>query len=511
MAENKVLEIEVSGDGKSLPEGWEVLVNHVSVDAVLRRGRKPIYRFEIGYYAGTLNVAVAEGTKIRAVVDLDADPALAKLSRDEYAGMVSEIAKFTLALYKLGNVTLVAQGAYTGARSDLVTLELVRSYFEIFERSATRIANQPVRALRSTTGLVSIRNARQIDDRAICEALRSRRSRAATVAEMRAAPRLISALGGRWVDQFMESRREEKLDIYENRAVLGFIQWLIVSMGDMVERLSVGHEEFSAAAAAVWRERLVRWRARLSAPRRRGVFADLPPDSVLRASSVFRMHPDYASAFAAMVKMKAGLGSGAAIAPSVPIDCTYTLYELWCYVGLLHAAVEMFPFCLPRATEILRGCSKPNRLGVQLGQGGATELPLGDGLTLTYQRRFSRRPAEDGSCTLVLEAAVPDVTLAKVDAKGVCKGLVVFNPKYRIGSSLLDGLRDLHVYRDAIVDSDGKRLVKAAVALSPRPGAIGAPEDAEIRLDVPSVVAARPGHDPQLFQRTLRSALAILS
>ena len=44
--------------------------------------------------------------------------------------------------------------------------------------------------------------------------------------------------------------------------------------------------------------------------------------------------------------------------------------------------------------------------------------------------------------------------------------VVIFDPKYRAGASLLDGLRDMHVYRDAIVDSDGARLVRAVAPVA---------------------------------------------
>ena len=351
--------------------------------------------------------------------------------------------------------------------------------------------------------------ARRVDDRAIVTALRSGASRAATAAEVRAAPRLVGALGGRWVPTISESRREERLDVYENRAVLGFIRWLERTFAGLSRRLAAERDGIHPAMAAIWLDRLRRWRTRLSLLGRRDLFASLAPDPALHATNVFRLHPDYASAFSAMTRMKAGLGTGAAVAPAVPIDRTYSLYESWCYVRLLHAAAEAFPACRTTVAALLRGCSAPNMLGAVLARGEAARLDLVEGLTMTYQRRFSTEPCPDGSRTPVVEA-IPDVTLARCDASGRSVGIVVMDPKYRTGKSLMDGIRDMHVYRDAIVADDGRRLVVGAVILAPRPGnlpVIGA----NLPTAFPVAVTARPGHDPQVFRRLLAAAVKVLS
>jgi hypothetical protein len=201
---------------------------------------------------------------------------------------------------------------------------------------------------------------------------------------------------------------------------------------------------------------------------RRGLFAGLLPDPTLHATNIFRTHPDYASAFSAMSRMRSGLGMGVAAVPSLPLDRTYELYELWCYVGLLASIAERFPASRPKVAEILRGCHAPSGLGIALLSGKAHEIPLSPHLRIGYQRRFGPLPSVDGARTLLLEV-VPDITVAYFRDNGLCQGLVVFDPKYRANQSLLDGLRDMHVYRDAIVGSDGGRLIRAAAALAPRP------------------------------------------
>jgi hypothetical protein len=354
-----------------------------------------------------------------------------------------------------------------------------------------------------------ILRARRIDDRALAVALRGGRSRVATAAETMAAPRLVGALGGRWTPRIAETRRQDRLDVYENRALLGFIRWLDSTLADLARRLArAGLEDVAPGAREIYADRMSRWRKSIAALSRRDVFAGLAPEPALYATSMFRMHPDYAAAFTAMSRMRAGLGTGTAAAPSLPIDRTYSLYELWCYVGLLAAAVERFPGARQNVAEILRGFPSPRGLGVALARGGLSEIPLTSELRLTYQRRIGPNPSSDGARTLLVEA-IPDVAISRVTPGGTCIGLVVLDPKYRAGASLLEGLRDMHVYRDAIVDANGARLVKAAVALAPRPKDFPDATRA-LPIDRPGIASARPGHNPMVFAELLDASLRAL-
>ena len=210
-----------------------------------------------------------------------------------------------------------------------------------------------------------------------------------------------------------------------------------------------------------------------------------------------------------MLRMKAGLGTSSAIAPSVPIDRTFVLYETWCYLGLLRAVAEEFPHCRPGVSSLLAGCVSPNALGATLAQGSATRLELTSNVTMTYQRRFSPAPSEDGSRTLVVES-IPDVTFARTNVFGQCESVVVLDPKYRKGISLNDGIRDMHVYRDAIVGGNANRLTRAAVILAPRPLWL-THQSEDLPQDAPAALAMRPGQDPLIFQRALRAAVQALS
>jgi hypothetical protein len=159
--------------------------------------------------------------------------------------------------------------------------------------------------------------------------------------------------------------------------------------------------------------------------------------------------------------------------------------------------------------DILNGVRVPDAVGTFLAQGELAEIPLTTELRLTYQRRVTPNGARDGSRTLLVEA-IPDITVTRLDGTGRCVAMVVLDPKYRTGASLMNGVRDLHVYRDAILDAKGNRLIRGAVALAPR--ALGFPQiTSDLPSDVPGILVARPGcAEPGVFDRLLIASLNAL-
>ncbi len=507
LSENEQYELVASLDGLPLPSDCEITFNDAPALRWIQGGVTH-FRLDIEFYAGDLRIAVLKGPRVLASTDVVVDPHRAKLTRDEYAAMIAAIASATSSLYKLGAVTLPATTAAHAKRADIVTLDLIRSNFDVFEKATRRIADQPVRMLSSSFAATDILRAKKISDHAIAAALRSQHSRPATPPETRAAAALVAALQGRWVPTVMESRREERADTYENRALLGFVRWLEGTILTLMRRLSARSNP--EATTFIWLDRLTRWRNSLSLIARRSPFAGLTPEFSLRATSVFLMHPNYAQAFSAMARMKAGLAAGAHLAPSVPIDRTYALYETWCYIEILLSAARQFPSSRPAVSKLLNACSSPDALGTFLARGESVQLRLTEDLNLSYQRRIGRTPSVDGSRTTLIDA-IPDVTIARLSPSGACVGMVVLDPKYRAGSSLRDGVRDLHVYRDAIIDADGKRLVRGAAALAPRPASDFPPFADNLPSNDPVVVRAQPTNQDDVFARLVAASVKALA
>lgn len=496
------VEFEVAPEGEI-----SLIVNNARVEKTTV-GSRSFYPFDVGFYAGSLELVVLEAARVLHTLTLEVDPDVAKLTRQDYAEMLADLARSTTALYRLSGLGMPAPVSIDGTRSSIVFLELVRASIDELERAILKVAAHPNRRLAETYHDAPILRVRRADDQALARAVRSRGARPATSLEQQSLPRLVSALGGRWVAALRERRAVEEFDVYENRAVLGFLCWLGPALGAARAKIE-SDATIALTQSVVWLDRIRGWSRRIDVLRRNPAFQGLRPDPVLRSTSVFRMQPEYARLFTLMSRLRSGLGGVAQVVPALPLERTFALYEMWVYVRVLLAASQRFPASQDRVRHLLRGLASPQQLGASLSTGHASTLHLAPDVTLTYQRRFAVTPDAEGCQTGLIEA-VPDIVLSRTDAGGQCIGLIVLDPKYRGGASLLDGVRDLHAYRDAIRAPDSTPLVLAAAALAPRPF-----EFDETKLwagaPYPGVVKARPGLPGDLFQDLLENALKRLS
>jgi hypothetical protein len=508
LTENRTYEIELKLAETEADDDLILLVNDVPLAPSLRR-YSLFFSFNLDFYAGNLRLAVCRGARILFIADLHVDPDRTKMTNSEFSMMVDELARSTASLYRLSSVTIPTPIGAVGTSTDIVTYELIRMNFDGFERAVNRIVDQPISALHSNNVETDIRSVRRVSSRHIFTALRSGRSREATAEEARIAPHLVKSLGGRWIPTITETRRVERSDILEHRIILGFMRWLDSRLAMIHKKMQGATSTSDSFAVLAFRlERIAQWRSKLGKLMRRDIFKGLHPESRMSATSIFRMQPNYAAAFVKMSRIRSGLGSGAFVPANISLDRTYQLYELWCYVGILLAVAERFPASRECIATILRGCDAPNQLGVLLARGNSAEVTLDDKFQLTYQRRISTKLSTDGVKSTAVDV-IPDICISRRSASGMCEGLIVLDPKYRTGISLLDGIRDMHVYRDAIVDSKGGRLVKAAVALAPRfqtqsNSLLG------LHLDKPGMLCLSPGNDPKKFDNVLRSSLTQL-
>ncbi len=489
----------------------DILLNEVALARIIRDHRL-VFPFEADFFAGTLQLSIFQDEKLLASTDILVEASAAKLTRDEYTTMIAQISEATLALFRLGGATVPVGVAAGGKKSDVVTLELIRMNFDDFKSALRRINESPLRVLQSVNTEVGIHDARRLDDYAVEAALRGKASRKASASESVLAPDLVNALRGQWITKLVERRREETVDTYENRALLGFLRSLDGQLAAMSKRLSSPAQaaNVDSRIIAVQRDRIAKWRSQIADLARRSMFRDLRPDFHLRPTSAFRKKRSYAAAFSAMTKMRAGLGGNVAIIPAVSIERTFVLYEMWCLVMLLRVVAEQFPLSRSAISNILRGCAMPADLGVRLLQGDEAAVPLNETTTLRYQKRYSPQTKKTSGWTHLVEV-IPDIVFEKKDQDGKILQVIVLDPKYRTGKSLLDGLRDLHVYRDAILGHDSTRLVYSAIALAPRVHSAVATLETELPRSAPGLMVSRPSHDVFAFQNVIRLVIEAFS
>ena len=187
----------------------------------------------------------------------------------------------------------------------------------------------------------------------------------------------------------------------------------------------------------------------------------------LQMSSLFRNDPAYHRFYRLWQDMNLGLAALFGEFLNMPLARTYELYELWCFLRLLRAAVEEYA---PEGVDLGRLFISDATGGVTVSA-GAISVPIGDDRLLCFQRQYREywvEPDGDGSFSRTMK---PDVVLSGTGLGGPGHRVIVLDAKYRINDGLNDALSSIHTYRDALVHEaeggDAESIVAAAYLLTP--------------------------------------------
>jgi hypothetical protein len=237
-------------------------------------------------------------------------------------------------------------------------------------------------------------------------------------------------------------------------------------------------------------------------------------------SSLFRNDPVYQRFYRLWQDMNLGLAALFGDFLQMPLARTYDLYELWCFLRLLRAAVEEYG---------TTGIDLSNLFLSEAGGGvtiaaGAITVPIGGDRVLCFQRQYREYWVEDGREGSFSRTMIPDVVLAGTDLGGPERRVIVLDAKYRINDGLNNALNSIHTYRDALVKevASGRTegIVTAAYLLTPHvpaglqsdfratpvPGRLFHPEYREkFRL---GAVTMRPGMSGEELQACLRTIVS---
>lgn len=187
----------------------------------------------------------------------------------------------------------------------------------------------------------------------------------------------------------------------------------------------------------------------------------------LRMSSLFRNDPVYQRFYRLWQDMNLGLAALFGDFLQMPLARTYELYELWCFLRLLRAAVEEFGATDVDLTHLF--LSETNG-GVTIAS-GAISVPIGGDRLLCFQRQYREYWIGDDREGSFSRTMVPDVVLAGVGGGGAERRVIVLDAKYRINDGLNDALNSIHTYRDALVKEAAsdrtEGIVTAAYLLTP--------------------------------------------
>lgn len=454
----------------------DLLIDDVPLEALRSRGAGTArWRWQTGFHAGEISAELRQPGHRPIRFDLVTDPDRNKLTRSDFDTMLVDIMRDSFALFSLTNFHKGIAHGTKGKPPAIARLEYLRSRMGALERVVREIQRRPRRHLRSEERVVPYHQVRRATGD---EVIRSfARGRAARVPPSVA--RLPNALRGYLPTEFRIRQRFSSFDLPEHQqmaAVLtAWAAWLSAS-ADQLDKVGAKDDPETKSVAALWANRCRSLSRRLQAMRSAEPFADLPPASPqLHLSSLFRNDPNYRQFYKLYQDFNLGLASIFGDFLNLPLARTFELYELWCFLRLVHAAVKEFG---PAAVDFRTLFTRDAKGGLTIAASAVT-VKVSPSWDIMFQKRYEEFwKANDGRGSFSRSMA-PDIVLAGKTGGEVAQAqLIVLDAKYRIDTALNDAISSIHTYRDALVEDAGsgdfRGIVRAAYLLTPhipRPGA----------------------------------------
>jgi uncharacterized protein DUF2357/PD-(D/E)XK nuclease superfamily protein len=444
----------------------DLLIDDVPVEALRsRQPRVARWRWTPDFHAGVVEAILrVPGAPVRSF-EITTDPDLRKLTRDDFDAMVREILEDTFALFSLSAFRKGIARQPGNRPPPLARLEFLRSRAVEITATIASIARSPRHFLRAYEITVPAHRAMRATGPEIIKSFRSGAIRTETVQPSRLPP----ALGGRLPAQITLRQRRSSVDIPEHRQIKACLRswaaWLS-SVADVLSSLEADPDIVSTAGN--WAIRARHIARRLNDAAGSGFMVEVsegPP--WLRMSSLFRNDPVYQRFYRLWQDMNLGLAALFGDFLQMPLAKTYELYELWCFLRLLRAAVDEYGTA---GVELDQLFTSDSAGGVTIAA-GAVIVPIGGGKMLCFQRRYREYWIEPDGQGSFSRTMVPDVVLAGTGLGTTHKCLIVLDAKYRINEGLPDALNSIHTYRDALVrgaeDGGIEGVVAAAYLLTP--------------------------------------------
>ncbi|WP_234264952.1 DUF2357 domain-containing protein [Hydrogenophaga sp. NFH-34] len=446
----------------------DLLIDDAPVEALRsREPRKARWRWQPGFHAGMVEAALrVPGIGTRRF-EVTTDPDLRKLTRDDFDAMVREVLEDTFALFSLSAFRKGIARQPGNRPPPLARLEFLRSRADAIVATVEAIARAPRHYLRAEDITVPAHRATRATGPEIIRSFRSGVIRTETVTPSR----LPAALKGRLPAHITLRQRRNSVDIPEHRQIKACLRSWSAWLGGVAELLAKAgatDDPEIVTTAGSWAVRAWRVARRLNDVAAAGFMNEVGEGpALLRMSSLFRNDPLYQRFYRLWQEMNLGLAALFGDFLNMPLARTYELYELWCFLRLLRAAVEEYGATGVDLSNLFLGEASG---GVTIAAGAIT-VPIGGDRVLCFQRQYREYWVEDSREGSFSRTMVPDVVLAGRDLGGPERRVIVLDAKYRINDGLNDALNSIHTYRDALVQevASGRTegIVTAAYLLTP--------------------------------------------
>lgn len=447
----------------------DLLIDDVPVEALRsRQPRVARWRWKPGFHAGVVEATLRiPGTRTRRF-EITTDPDLRKLTRDDFDAMVREVLEDTFALFSLSAFRKGIARQNSNRPPPLARLEFLRSRADAIAEAIGAIGRSPRHFLGAKELTVPAHRAARATGPEIIKSFRSGAVRTETTQPSR----LPAALRGQLPAQITLRQRRNSVDIPEHRQIkaclTSWASWLS-SVADSLAKTAAPDDPEINTTAGNWAIRTRHIARRFNNLARTGFLSEVGKGpALLRMSSLFRNDPLYQRFYRLWQDMNLGLAALFGDFLQMPLARTYELYELWCFLRLLRAAVEEYDGA---GVDLSKLFTTDATGGVTIAAGSVI-VAIGAEKVLCFQRQYREYWIEPDGQGSFSRTMIPDVVFVSAGPGGLPnQSLIILDAKYRINDGLNEALNSIHTYRDALVHEAEsghiKGVVTAAYLLTP--------------------------------------------
>lgn len=447
----------------------DLLIDDIKLEALRTRSAEvAVWRWRPGFHAGVVQAELRIPGSVPRLFELETDPDIRKLTRDDFDTMVREILADTFALFSLSSFRKgIARGTGGDRPPAIARLEFLRSRMRALEEAVSAIALNPRRQLMAEDVAVPYHRALRATAPEILRSFRSGNVRK----EHESSTRLPRLLRGHLPAKIIIRRPRSSGDTVEHRQIVGALAawsaWLS-AVADTLQRAVPKAELPDRSTLSTWSSRCRVLSRRLDRLKSASVFAEVSQPSPLSLTAVFRNDPHYRRFYQIARDLNLGLAAIFGDFLNMPIARTYDLYELWCFLRLVRAAVERWG---EEGIDVGSLFSTQATGSVTIASGSAA-VTVGDRWELIFQRQFREFWMSNDRRGSFSRTMTPDIVLARKREKTEKKPrLIILDAKYRVEQGLNDSLSSIHMYRDALVQDvpsgNPEGIVAAAYLLTP--------------------------------------------
>lgn len=172
-------------------------------------------------------------------------------------------------------------------------------------------------------------------------------------------------------------------------------------------------------------------------------------------TQTFRKHPIYRLWYQWFDNLYKHSREGIGFAYPISLKNTFDLYEMWCYLRIVKVLREAG--FVSDTSQLFRQTKEG--MFLNLAENKESRIGLHGGISLYFQRSYQYNTKVFHTYT---QKMIPDIVL---EGK---KGIIVFDPKYRVPTNLGTALGEMHKYRDGIIHRETEeKAVKEVYILTP--------------------------------------------